>query len=59
MSVVMGDLNAKIGSNNINSYKEEVQGKFGFGVMNDNEERLRDFCGKYEWISCNWSSFPT
>lgn len=55
----MGDLNAKIGSNNINSYKEEVQGKFGFGVMNDNEERLCDFCGKYEWISCNWSSFPT
>ena len=31
--------------------KEEVPGKFGFGVINDNEERLCDFCGTYEWIS--------
>lgn len=41
--VVMGDLNIKVGSNNIN--REEVMGKFGVKVMNDNGERLCDFCG--------------
>ena len=40
--VVMGDLNAKVGNNNTN--REEVMGKFGVGVMNDNGERLCDFC---------------
>ena len=40
--VVMGDLNAKVGSSNTN--REEVMGKFGVGVMNDNGERLCDFC---------------
>ena len=38
MIVVMGDLNAKLGNNNSN--REEVMGKFGVGVMNDNGERL-------------------
>ena len=38
----MGDLNAKVGNNNTN--REEVMGKFGVGVMNDNGERLCDFC---------------
>ena len=42
MIVLMGDLNAKIGSNNAN--REEVMGKFGVGVMNDNGARLCDFC---------------
>ena len=42
MIVLMGDVNAKIGSNNAN--REEVMGKFGVGVMNDNAERLCDFC---------------
>ena len=37
MIVLMGDLNAKTGSNNAN--REEVMGKFGAGVMNDNGER--------------------
>ena len=41
--VVMGDLNIKVGSNNIN--REEVMGKFGVKVMNDNGERLCDFSG--------------
>ena len=42
MIVVMGDLNAKVGNNNTN--REEVMGRFGVGVMNDNGERLCDFC---------------
>ena len=41
MIVVMGDLNTKEGINNTN--REEVMGKFGFGVMNDNGKRLCDF----------------
>ena len=40
--VLIGDLNARIGSNNPN--REEVMGKFGVGVMNDDGERLCDFC---------------
>ena len=40
MIVVTGDLNAEVGSNNIN--REEVTGKFGVGVMNDNGSRLCD-----------------
>ena len=40
--VLMGDVKAKIGSNNAN--REEVMGKFGVGVMKDNGERLCDFC---------------
>ena len=31
---MLGDLNAKVGNNNTNS--EEVMGKFGVSVMNDN-----------------------
>ena len=38
----MGDLNAKVGNNNTN--REELIGKFGIGIMNDNGERLCDFC---------------
>ena len=40
--VVMGDLNAKIGSDN-EGY-ETVMGKEGLGEMNDNGERFADFC---------------
>ena len=40
--VLMGDLKTKIGSNNVN--REEVMGRFGVEVMNDNGERLCDFC---------------
>ena len=43
MIVVMGDLNAEVGSNNIN--REEVTRKFGVGVMNENG-RLCDLYGK-------------
>ena len=40
--ILMGDLNAKIGSNN-NGY-EECMGTNGLGEMNDNGERLADLC---------------
>lgn len=42
MNVVMGDLNAKVGKDNTNRGK--VMGSHGVGVMNDNGERLCDFC---------------
>ena len=42
MIVLIGDLDAKVGSNNTN--REEVMGKCGVGVMNDNGARLCDFC---------------
>ena len=48
MFVVMGGLNAKVGNNNTN--REEVMGKFGVGVMNDNGERLCDFCSTNGFI---------
>ena len=42
MIVVLGDLNTKLGNNNTN--RKEVMGMFGAGVVNDNGERLCDFC---------------
>lgn len=42
MNVVMGDLNAKVGKDNTN--RDKVMGSHGVGVMNDNSERLCDFC---------------
>ena len=48
MIVVMGDLNAKVGNNNTN--RGEVMGKFGVGVVNDNGERLCDFCSANGFI---------
>ena len=41
MIVVMGDLNAKVRNNN--TKREEVMGKFGVSVTNDNGEMLCDF----------------
>ena len=42
MIVLIGDLNAKVGKDNKN--REEVIGKHGVGNMNNNGERLCDFC---------------
>ena len=42
MIVVVGDWNAKVGNNDTN--RKELIGKFGIGIMNDNGERLCDFC---------------
>ena len=41
--IVMGDLNAMIGSDNTSN--ERVMGKHGYGRMNDIGGRLVDFCG--------------
>ena len=42
MLLIIGDMNAKVGSENFNC--ERAMGKHGCGVMNDNGERLVDFC---------------
>ena len=41
MSLLLGDLNAKVGDNNENI--EGVMGRHGLGSMNDNGERLASF----------------
>ena len=46
--VVMGDLNAKVGNNNINM--DRVMGKHGCGTMNDNGERLVELCSAYNLV---------
>ena len=42
MTILMGDLKAKIGSDN--SGYEEVRGRQGLGKMNENREILADLC---------------
>ena len=42
IKIVMGDLNAKVG--NDNTSQERAMGKEGCGNMNDNGERLVEFC---------------
>jgi len=42
ITVLMGDLNAKVGADNTGH--EEVMGKEGLGKMNDNGERFTDLC---------------
>ena len=42
VTILMGDFNAKIGSNN-RGY-EEVMGTHGIGVMNENGEMFADLC---------------
>ena len=42
MLLINGDMNAKVGSDNSNC--ERAMGKHGCGVMNDNGERLVDYC---------------
>ena len=42
MLLIIGDKNAKVGAENCNC--ERAMGKHGCGVMNDNGERLVDFC---------------
>ena len=44
MLLVIGDMNAKVGNDNT-SY-ERAMGKEGCGEMNENGERLVDFCMK-------------
>ena len=42
MLLIIGDMNAKVGYDNSNC--ERAMGKHGCGVMNDNGERLVDYC---------------
>ena len=45
LTVLMGDMNAKIGNCNI-GYKE-VMGTHGLGDMNNNGERFADLCAEH------------
>ncbi|XP_068674523.1 uncharacterized protein [Montipora foliosa] len=42
MLQVIGDLNAKVGADNVNN--ERAMGKYGCGTMNNDRECLADFC---------------
>ena len=42
ITILMGDLNAKVGSDNTGY--ERMMGKHGLGMQNDNGERLCEFC---------------
>ena len=44
----MGDINAKVGSDN--STCEDAKGKHGCGCINDNGQRLVDFCLNYNCV---------
>ena len=48
VTLVMGDFNAKIGSDNAN--RETVMGKYGLGSMNEKGEIFSDFCVSNELI---------
>ena len=49
MVVLVGDMNAKVGSNNIN--REEVMVKFGVGIMKYNREGSCYLCGTYGLVA--------
>jgi len=48
MLLIIGDMNAKVGSEN--SKCERAMGEHGCGVMNDNGERLVDFCLNNDYV---------
>ncbi|XP_073670675.1 uncharacterized protein [Paramisgurnus dabryanus] len=48
MKIVMGDMNAKIGSDNTNY--ERAMGREGCGTMNENGERLMELCTTYNLV---------
>ena len=55
VNIVMGDFNAKIGSDNTGA--EEVMGKHGLGEANDNGERFTNFCAMNDMV-IGGSVFP-
>nr|KAG5686358.1 hypothetical protein BaRGS_026819 [Batillaria attramentaria] len=55
MLILMGDLNAKVGSDNTN--REREIGKHGVGDMNENGEHLADFCAFNE-LTIGGTLFP-
>ena len=48
ITMLIGDLNAKVGDNNENM--EEVMGRHGLGSMNDNGDRLVSFCTEHKLV---------
>ncbi|CAG4945247.1 unnamed protein product [Colias eurytheme] len=46
--IVMGDLNAKVGNNNLNC--EKHMGQQGLGTRNDNGERFVEFCQNHNLV---------
>ena len=48
VTMLLGDLNAKVGDNNENM--EEVMGSHGLGSMNDNGDRLVSFCTEHKLV---------
>ena len=55
VNIVMGDANAKIGSDNTGY--EDIMGKHGLGTMNNNGERLADMCA-FNRLVIGGSIFP-
>lgn len=53
--IIMGDMNAKIGSDNSNL--EDIMGKHGLGEMNSNGELLTNFCAHNNFV-IGGSVFP-
>ena len=48
INILMGDLNAKVGSDN-RGY-EEVMGQHALGEMNENGEKFADLCGLNNFV---------
>ena len=46
--MVLGDFNARVGSDNTN--RERIMGKHGTGIMTDNGSRLCDICGENDLV---------
>nr|KAG5692151.1 hypothetical protein BaRGS_020699 [Batillaria attramentaria] len=55
MTILMGDFNAKIGSDNTGY--EDTMGPHGLGQMNENGERFADFCALNQLV-IGGSIFP-
>ena len=55
VTFLMGDLNAKVGEDNTGY--EQVMGRRGLGVMNENGELLADLCAANSF-TIGWSIFP-
>lgn len=48
IKIVMGDLNAKVGTDNVG--REHIMGKNGIGMRNDNGERFVEFCTEEDLV---------
>ncbi|XP_062566445.1 uncharacterized protein LOC134228767 [Saccostrea cucullata] len=54
LTIIMGDLNAKAGSDNVGY--ERVMGRNGCGSMNENGEYFTEFCGNNTWSLVEYCS---